>query len=325
QSTFEAIPVIDFTNVTSNDPDKRRALASLIRDACNNVGFFYLKNHGIPEERIRAALGAGKKFFNLPRSKKMELAIQDNSNFKGYTNFLQENVNPQGLGDVHEGFDIGWEPEFLSNDTTPIIQGAMSGPNVWPNDMPDFKDAIMAYYHSAVQLGQTLFTLFALALDLPEKFFDDKTTRPAAIMRILHYPPQDPATTDVRKIGIGAHTDYECFTILWQDDVGGLQVQNTEGKWIEAKHIPGTLVVNIGDQFARWTNDVFKSTIHRAINYSGRERYSIPLFFGTDYDVLLEPISTCVSADSPAKYEVVTAGEYVKSRLEATYIYSTME
>jgi len=140
-------------------------------------------------------------------------------------------------------------------------------------------------------------------------------------MRLLHYPPQYPSNIDVdgRRIGIGAHTDYECFTLLWQDAVGGLQVQNTEGNWIEAVHIPGTLVVNLGDQFARWTNDVFKSTVHRAINVSGADRYSIPLFFGTDYDVRLEPIPTCISPDTPAKYEVVTAGEYVKSRLEATY------
>jgi len=255
----------------------------------------------------------------------MELAIHKSSNFKGYSDLSQENVNPEGLGDVHEGFDLGWEPEFPSNDTTQNMQGAMSGPNVWPDELPGFKAAILAYYHSAIRLGRTLFTLFALALDLPENFFDDKTSRPAAIMRILHYPPQDPENADFRKIGIGAHTDYECFTILWQDDVGGLQVQNTAGKWIKAEHIPGTLVVNIGDQFARWTNDVFKSTVHRAINYSGRERYSIPLFFGTDYDVLLEPIPTCVSADSPAKYEVVTAGEYVKSRLVATYINVTTE
>uniref|UniRef100_A0A8H7XP53 Isopenicillin N synthase-like Fe(2+) 2OG dioxygenase domain-containing protein n=1 Tax=Psilocybe cubensis TaxID=181762 RepID=A0A8H7XP53_PSICU len=114
----------------------------------------------------------------------------------------------------------------------------------------------------------------------------------------------------------------QCFTILWQDRAGGLQVQNTAGKWVDAVPIPGTLVVNLGDQFARWTNDVFKSTLHRVINRSGVERYSIPLFFGTNYDVLLEPIHTCVSPGSPSKYEIVTAGEYVKSRLEATYAHS---
>ncbi|KAH6913000.1 Clavaminate synthase-like protein [Coprinopsis sp. MPI-PUGE-AT-0042] len=138
-------------------------------------------------------------------------------------------------------------------------------------------------------------------------------------MRLLHYPPQDPTRIDHKEIGIGAHTDYECFTILWQDPSGGLQVQNTSGKWIDAVPITGTLVVNLGDQFARWTNNVFKSTPHRVINRSGKERYSIPVFFGTNYDVPLTPIHTCISPDSPPIFEVMTAGDYVKSRLDATY------
>jgi isopenicillin N synthase-like dioxygenase len=162
--------------------------------------------------------------------------------------------------------------------------------------------------------------LFALALDLPEDFFADKITKPAAIMRLLYYPPQT-GIVDDRTIGIGSHTDYECFTILWQQgDINALQVLNTAGKWISAVPIPGSLVVNLGDQFARWTNDVFRSTVHRATNRSGIARYSIPLFFGTDYNVPLEALPSCVSDDFPAKYEVVTAGDYVKARLEATYL-----
>ncbi|KAJ3762712.1 hypothetical protein EV360DRAFT_13814, partial [Lentinula raphanica] len=207
-----------------------------------------------------------------------------------------------------------------------------------------FREPVLSYYHSIVQLGLRLFPLFALALDLPENFFEDKTTKPAAIMRLLHYPPQSPTTLDNDGvIGIGAHTDefpwleassfcnywspliamiqpviHQCFTILWQDTVSALQVRNADGKWIDAVPIPGAFVLNIGDQLARWTNDVFKSTIHRAINRSGQERYSIPLFFGVDYDVLLEPIPSCISPEMPAKYEPVKAGDYVQSRLEET-------
>lgn len=173
--------------------------------------------------------------------------------------------------------------------------------------------------HAAVRLGLKLFPLLALALGLPEDFFADKTTKPAAIMRILHYPPQD-GPVDDRVIGIGAHTDYEIFTILYQhSDIQALQVLNSAGKWINAPPIPGTLVVNLGDQLARWTNDVFKSTVHRAINRSGIRRYSIPLFFGTDYDVTVEALPSCVSSNYPAKYAPIKAGDYVKSRLEATY------
>ncbi|KAF8073518.1 hypothetical protein FPV67DRAFT_1559926 [Lyophyllum atratum] len=275
ESTFEEIPVIDFTDATSTDPVKRRALADLILDASVN-------------ERIAAALEAGKRFFALDMSAKMELDISKTSNFKGYTALLQENVNPSGLGDLHEGSSFG-----LLVRSHPFL-----------NWRPSASRLTWRHSDDAIRLGKLLFPLFALALELSDDFFDDKITRPAAIMRLLHYPPQ-PLSVDVegRQIGI----------------VGGLQVKNAAGKWLDAVHIPGTLVVNLGDQFARWTNDVFQSTPHRAINRSGQERYSIPVFFGTDYDVLLEPIPTCISPEMPAKYEVITAGAYVKSRLDATY------
>lgn len=194
---------------------------------------------------------------------------------------------------------------------------SMTGMNVWP-ELEGFRESVLPYYDAVVELGRTLFKLFALALELPEEFFDDKIRGSAAIMRLLHYPPQD-GEVDDRIIGIGAHSDYECFTILRQDDVAGLQVLNSKKEWIDALPIRDTFVVNIGDQFARWTNDVFKSTTHRAINRSGVRRYSSPLFFGTDYDVLIEALPTCVSKEHPAKYEPVKAGDYVKAKLEASY------
>ncbi|KAI0683098.1 Clavaminate synthase-like protein [Earliella scabrosa] len=323
-STFEDIPIINLADARNPDPAVRRALADEIRNACINVGFFYVMNHGIPEETISATVDAAKRFFALPPDTKMAMDIHKSANFKGYTALLGENTNPENRGDLHEGFDLGWEE--LSGASR-ADDGAMTGDNVWPDSdsIPGFREAVLHYYHAAVRLGKSLFPLFALALDLPENFFDDKTTKPAAIMRLLYYPPQT-GPVDDRIQGIGAHTDYECFTILWQqEDVQALQVLNANGKWVNAVPIPGTLVVNLGDQFARWTNDVFRSTVHRAVNRSGVERYSIPLFFGTDYDVKLEALPSCVSDDYPAQYEVVTAGEYVKSRLEATYAHSKSE
>lgn len=322
ESTFDQIPIINFKKAQTTDPVVRRTLADEIRDACINVGFFYVKNHTIPKDTISRAITASKQFFALPQEQKAALDIHKSSNFKGYTALLGENTNPENRGDLHEGFDIGWEEkEGGSGSALREGDGAMSGSNVWPEGLEGFRETVLEYYHAAVALGQSLFPLFALALDLPEDFFDDKTTKPAAIMRLLYYPPQA-GVIDDRVVGIGAHTDYECFTILWQDDVQALQVLNNAGKWVDAVPIPGTLVVNLGDQFARWTNDVFKSTVHRAVNRSGVERYSIPLFFGSDYDVKLEALPSCVDEQYPAKYEVVTAGDYVKSRLEATYAHS---
>jgi len=171
----------------------------------------------------------------------------------------------------------------------------------------------------ALGLGHSLFPLFALALNLPETFFDDKTVHSAALMYLLHYPPQTgPQNAGVQ--GIGAHTDWECFTILWQQPgIQALQILNSKNEWIDVPPIPGTFVINLGDQFARWTNDIFKSTMHRVILLDPVDRYSIALFFGTDYNVILEPIPSCTSPENPRRYEAITAGEYIKSRFESTY------
>ncbi|KAF7767976.1 hypothetical protein Agabi119p4_7219 [Agaricus bisporus var. burnettii] len=317
---FQEVPVIDLQNINSENPAQRADLAQVVKDACMRVGFFYVKNHEIPETVIDNTLAAAKNFFDLPLEKKMIIDHKKSSNFKGYTPLLSGNNNPDGAGDVQEGFEFGWEP-MQGSSKARLEDGIMAGANIWPseNDVPGFRNAALQYYHAATTLGKSLFPLFALALGLPETFFDDKTQNSAALMKLLHYPPQS-GPVDERTIGIGAHTDWECFTILWQEPgIQALQVLNAEHQWVNAPPIPGTLVINLGDQFARWTNGIFKSTVHRAINRSGVRRYSIPLFFGTDYNVRLDPIPGCVSTERPLKYEIMTAGEYVKSRLQATY------
>ncbi|KAH9972006.1 2OG-Fe-II oxygenase [Lactifluus volemus] len=329
-TAFAEIPIVDLKCINDPDPELQQTLAKQIRDACINVGFFYVTNHGIPEQVIAAALKNMKTYFALPLETKRELDYTKTPNFKGYNAVLSSNNDPDGAGDMHEGFEFGWETldescatgasasKAGALDSRYTNDGSMAGANVWP-DVPGFRASLLRYYHAAVGIGRNLFPLFARALDLAPGFFDDKTRNSAALMRVLHYPPQT-GPIDERVIGIGAHTDFECFTILWQQPgIQALQVLNTHGEWIDAPSIPGTLVINLGDQFARWTNDVFKSTVHRAANRSGAERYSIPLFFGTDYDVLLEPIASCVSAERPSRYEAVTAGDYVKMRLQATY------
>ncbi|QRV73453.1 hypothetical protein RhiJN_01467 [Ceratobasidium sp. AG-Ba] len=247
---FESIPIIDISGLSGSPEDKVR-VADEIRDACVHVGFFYVKNHGIDENVIQNAVKASKQFFDLPIEDKVKLDIHKSSNFKGYTALLGENTNPENRGDLHEGFDLG--PEFAtgSDSDTP-----MAGINVWPSPdiAPGFREAVIGYYQAVVDLGLRLFPAFALALNLPEDFFSDKVRNAAAIMRLLHYPPQT-GVVDDRTQGIGAHTEIQCFTILWQDDVPALQVLNTSGQWVDATPIPGTFVINIGDQMTRWTSN----------------------------------------------------------------------
>ncbi|KXN82847.1 hypothetical protein AN958_02121 [Leucoagaricus sp. SymC.cos] len=319
-TAFQEVPVIDLKDVKSGGPSKRADLVQEIKDVCMRVGFFYIKNHGIQEEIISETLAMAKKFFDLPLETKMRIENKKTPNFKGYSPLLSGNNDPYGAGDMQEGFEFGWEALEGTSEAR-YEDGVMAGANVWPpeDSVPLFREAALRYYHAAAKLGRSLFPLFASALGLPETFFDDKTQHSAALMKLLHYPPQTGPVNE-RVIGIGAHTDWECFTILWQEPgIQALQVLNAKKQWINAPPIPGTLVINLGDQFARWTNDIFKSNVHRAINRNGVRRYSIPLFFGTDYNVRLDPIPGCVSPERPLKYEVTTAGEYVKARLQATY------
>ncbi|KAI5988244.1 hypothetical protein F5J12DRAFT_530309 [Pisolithus orientalis] len=318
---FDSIPIIDIGHAST--PEERAALARQIRDACMNVGFFYISNHGIPQETIGKVCSAMEAYFSLPLETKMKLYHRD-KNFRGYEPVFSSNADPANRADLHEGFIFGWE-ELVpkENDEKRTNDGAMAGANVWPSEPSGFREACLNYYHAAVGVGRVLFHLFALALDLPATYFDDKTKNSAASMRLIHYPPQTGPEGD-GIVGIGAHSDFRCFTILWQEpDIQALELLNSEKQWVKAPPIPGTLVINIGDQLARWTNDVFRSTVHRAINRSGVRRYSIPLFFGTDYHVQIEPMPSCVSPERPPKYEPVAAGDYVHQRLQEVYYQDT--
>ncbi|KAG9312089.1 2OG-Fe(II) oxygenase [Chiua virens] len=318
-----AVPIIDLGKCDT--PEGRLATAYEIRDACMRVGFFYIRNHDIPQIYLDSVFSAMERFFSLPMAMKMKLHSKAATDYKGYNAPLDKNIDSahNHQGDFNEGFDIGREEiEARGNDEGRASNGATAGGNVWPlDDCPGFREACLEYYHAAMEVGKLLYTLFALALELPETYFDDKTRNSAARMKVIHYPSRDEHPEIYNDTpGVGAHTDFKCFTILWQQsDVEGLQLKDSKEQWIDAPAIRDTLIVNIGDQLALWTNDIFKSTVHRVVNKTGKERYSIPLFFGTDYDVNIEPIPSCVSADRPAKFTSINSGEYFKRRLAEAF------
>lgn len=222
-------------------------------------------------------------------------------------------------GDMHESFDMGPEGEAADGSTQR---------NVWPDSslLPSFRATSEAYYRQAIAVFRRLLPLFALALGMQdEHFFDDKSDRDSSILRFLYYPPQSQpstATNDSKVLGIGAHTDYEMVTLLAQQSSGvtALQVKNTADEWIDVPPRPDSdFICNIGDQLAMWTNDVFISTKHRALNHPASDRLSIPCFCGVNYDTVIETLPTCVSDERPLKYQPVQAGAWVAQRLEETY------
>jgi isopenicillin N synthase-like dioxygenase len=220
-------------------------------------------------------------------------------------------------GSLYACYDMG--VEFEAGD--PAVAAGLMKPCacVWPEEELPLFEARMREYRAEVEaLGRKLFVAFAIALDLPENYFDAMIDKPFGPLRINYYPPQDPMTEN-DDLGIHAHTDFQCFTFLAQNEVEGLQVLNGKGEWITAPPVAGTYVVNIGDQMARWTNDIFTSTMHRVLNVSGQERMSVPLFFGASFTAPIDTLPTCISPERPKKYEPVMADQHVLTRFGEAY------
>lgn len=307
---FDAIPVVDMSLMQSGSG--KAEMARAIHSALANTGFMYISNHGVEQDLIDAAYRVSAEFFALPQATKDALHIeQSGPALHGYTPFFGENNDPGRTVDYKEIFDLGRPAR--DGETRPFF-----GPVPWPAELPEFR-AVMERYHAAMlALAERVMAGIALSLDLPEHYFVPMMQEPIGIQRLLHYPSQERVSDD-KMIGIGAHTDYGCLTILSQDDVGGLQVMNRDGEWVDAPPIPGTFIVNIGDMLQRLTNGVYLANLHRVINVSGRERYSIPCFFDLDFDTEVAPLENCVTPDNPARYEPLVCGAHKWARYQAAY------
>ena len=318
---FTSIPVIDVAPLFGGGFEARRAMADAIDDACRNVGFFYIKNHTLPQPLIDRAYAEAKRFFALPYDEKLKIHYKKARNrVRGFIPLGELKADKDAKEDLQEGFDYG--VELAAEDPDYAAGNPLHGPNQWPESLPSFREAVYAYFEASVALGRQLFRAFALALDLPENYFADKITKPLAQGRVIYYPPAPKVVLeDERHWGIGAHTDYECFTILAQDEIGGLQVRNSAGQWIEATPIPGTFLINMGDMMARWSNDLYQSTPHRVLNRSDRTRYSLILFYGANYDTVVECLPTCQDPAHPPKYRPVTQGAWTEQQIATAYFY----
>jgi len=307
---FETVPLIDFSGMSEGSTEAMRRVAADLREACINVGFFYVANHGVPQELVDAMFDLAARLFDRPIGEKMRWHVKHSSHLLGYVALRDENANPAaGKGDMHEAFDFVPEDVRLEQDFLP--GDFRRAGNLWP-DVPGFRALATRYGIEMRLLARRMFAAFALALDLPKDYFSLLASAPMTLVRMLHYPTQ-PGPFNEETIGTGAHTDHECFTILCQDRVKALQVRNRRGEWIDAPPIRGTFVINVGDLMARWTNGIFASTYHRVANLSGQARYSLPCFVGANAEARIEALPSCVSRDRPARYPPVVAGEYVSN------------
>jgi isopenicillin N synthase-like dioxygenase len=315
------IPVIDLLPFRQGDQADRARIAVKIGDACRDIGFFYIVNHGVPAALVDQVFAEARRFFVLPEAQKRLIAIENSACHRGWFSIGGENLDPERQtagGDLKEGVKIGRD---LPLDHPLVLAGTpLHGPNQWPEFLPGWRDTMQAYYDAMEALGRDMLHAFALALGLDERYFDDWLHAPMTTLGPLYYPAQHGLITPSR-LGAGAHTDYGCLTLLAQDDAGGLQVCDRHGDWIAAPPIPGSFVVNIGDMMERWTNGVFTSTRHRVINVSGRARQAVPFFFDPDFTAPVACIETCRPAGEPAKYPPTTAGAHLLEKIDASFAY----
>jgi isopenicillin N synthase-like dioxygenase len=311
------LPIIDIGGPGSPDDAARRHVATALREACSSHGFFYIRNHGVPEPLVGAVFGEAERLFALPAPQKAAVDKAKSAANRGYEPLSGQTLEAGAPPDLKEGFYIG--PEIAADDPRVLAGKFNQGPNQWPAGLPDFRPTMERYFSEMLALGTRLMGGIALSLDLPEGHFAAFCRQPMATLRLLHYPPQ-PANAAPGQKGAGAHTDFGGLTLLRQDNVGGLQVwDQASGGWIHADPVPGTYVVNLGDMIARWTNDRYRSTLHRVVNSSGRERYSIPFFFVGNPDHAVSCLPTCLAPGEAAKYPPTTVDAHLREMYRRTY------
>ena len=317
KADLASLPVVDVSGISASDPAARAAVGEALRAACLDKGFFYCVGHGVPQGLISAVFAENRAFFARPMAEKTALDKAQSTCNRGYEALGGQRLEAGAPPDRKEGFYIGVE---LPADDPRVLAGRFNrGPNLWPADQPGFRPTMAAYFAALCELGERLMRGIALALRLPEDHFADYCRDPLATLRLLHYPPQRP-DADPGEKGAGAHTDFGGLTILAQDDVGGLQVFDKDhDEWIEAAPLAGAYVVNLGDMIARWTNDRYRSTLHRVVNASGRERYSVPFFYVGNPDYEVRCIPTCLAPGETPKYPDITVEDHLRSMYRKTY------
>jgi isopenicillin N synthase-like dioxygenase len=314
QATQDMIPVIDIGPL--RDGSDPVGVARQLHRASREVGFIYVANHGIPENTIERARAVAMDFFRHPAADKTTVAVS--GTHRGFLSVGGARMQDNARADLKESFVWGYEND---HGVTPDDH-ALRGANRWPAFLPDMRAISMDYFHAAHRVAHHLMRGFALGLDLPENTFLKTSNAPISRASYVYYPPQDSEAGD--QFGVGPHTDFGVLTVLCQDAVGGLQVESLDGEWIAAPPIEGTLVVNVGDLLSRWTNGAYRSTPHRVINRSGRERLSLVLAYDPEPQTMIDA-RDILGPQIEAKDKPITCGDYLVWRFGRAFSYRTAD
>ncbi len=311
-----ALPVISLAALEAGEGAGRDNEVAALRAACLEHGFIYLVDHGVTPALIAEVFAETRRFFDLPMDEKRLMDKAHSACNRGYEPLGGQVLEPGAPPDLKEGYYIG---EDLPADDPRVRAGLFNhGPNLWPVGLPGWRETMETYFAVMVGLSARMMSALALSLGLGPDHFADFCTDPMATLRLLHYPPQPPNPAPGEK-GCGAHTDFGALTLLLQDDAGGLQVWSGSKGWIDAPPVAGAFVVNLGDLMGRWTNQTYRSTLHRVINASGRDRYSVPFFYTGRADHVVECLETCRAPTETALHPPVTAIGHLMEMYSRTY------
>ena len=319
------VPVIDIAAYVADAPvAERAAVAGAVDTACRTVGFMQIVGHGIPPAVVDGLAAAMDDFFAQPFAEKNAYRTPPSIN-RGYTPprseslILSLGLQPADrMKDYFEAFNVGAAQSDYPH--APGLPQPDYAENVWPA-VPAFRSRVEAYFDQAQRVARTMTRVFADALGLEPDFFVRRTTHSLDVLRMNNYalPPGTDVTLDGDLVGMGEHTDYGIVTILWADEVPGLQVLGSDGEWHDVQPIPGALLVNLGDVTARWTNEQWQSTLHRVmppvIEGTIERRRSAAFFHDGDVDALIRTLPQCVDAEHPDLFESITIGEHIAGKL----------
>lgn len=313
---MERVPTVDFAPFLTGEAAGKRAVADAIGAACEGIGFFYLANHGVSAATTEGIFDAARRFFALPLERRMDPAIVISpEHSRGYqpvgARFYPDTTTPDRM----EAFK--YQRELPADDPDILAGDRIQQPNKWPDGLPGWREILLGYFEAVDGVAENLLRAFALALDLEETHFLGFYEKPLTQVSLLHYPPAPPQDG---AYGNRPHLDETAFTIVQQDDVPGLEVETASGRWVTVPPVEGSVVINIGDYMARWTNDRYRSTRHRVVNRTGAERYSIPYFAIPDYDAVIECLPTCQGPGNPPKYPPLDVGPAIQRKFSGDYI-----
>ena len=317
---LESLAILDLGPFLDGQDGAQDQLASEIRHACETIGFFYIKNHGVPAAVIDNAFAQSRRFHALPLSEKKKLPLD-----KHNVGYLPMNESVQKHSTVHKATKPNQnESFFITHDRGPdhpdvIADTPLRGGNYWPGDLPGFREGVMAYFRALNDLGQQLIPAFAVALGMSADYFEeDFANENNAKLRLLHYPPTQVEDND---FGTGPHTDNSFMTILARDDTPGLAIRLTSGEWLAPPVIPGTFLVNIGNMIRRMSNDRFLSTPHGVIVEGDTDRYSMAYFHSPNVTRPIKVAPSCVDDEHPAKYEPTLYADLIREFYQANYFH----